>query len=89
VLDGFAETAGQIGLRARALGLRHRVDAYGHALTCIDVGETPPDQRSPLSTFSEEERRLSLRELWRRFAYARSAPMPNRFQGQSSTKVLA
>jgi hypothetical protein len=71
-----------------AIAAFHRGE-YGHALTCIDVGETPPDQRSPLSTFSEEERRLSLRDLWRRFAYARSAPIPNRFRGQSFTKVLA
>jgi hypothetical protein len=51
-----------------------RYGEYGHALICIHIGETPPDQRSPLSTFTEEERRLSLHDLWRRFVYARSAP---------------
>jgi hypothetical protein len=49
-----------------AIAAFHRGD-FEHALTCIDLGETPPDQRSPLSTFSKEERRLSLRDLWQRF----------------------
>src|SRR6266853_2782425 len=42
-----------------AIAAFHRGE-HEHALTCIVVGETPPDQRSPLSTFTEEERGLSL-----------------------------
>jgi hypothetical protein len=49
-----------------AIAAFHRGE-FEHALTCIDLGETPPDQRSPLPTFTEEERRLSLHDLWQRF----------------------
>ena len=49
-----------------AIAAFHRGE-FGHALTCIDLGETPPDQRSPLSTFTKEEKRLSLHDLWQRF----------------------
>jgi hypothetical protein len=47
-----------------------------HALTCIALGETPPDQRSPLSTFTKEERRLSLHDLWQRFICCFSTSIP-------------
>jgi hypothetical protein len=53
-------------------------------LTYIDLGETSPDQRSPLWTFSEEERRLSLRDLWRRLVYPCSAPYTSVFQINAS-----
>ena len=59
---------------------------HGHALTCNVVGETPPDQRSPLSTFTEGERGLSLRDLWRRFACARSVPVSDHFLDHLSPK---
>ena len=49
-----------------AIAAFHR-GAFEHALTCIDLGETPPNQRSPLSTFTKEEIRLSLHDLWQRF----------------------
>ena len=49
-----------------AIAAFHR-GKFEHALTCIDLGETPPDQRSPLPTFTEEERRLSLHDLWQGF----------------------
>jgi hypothetical protein len=68
-----------------AIAAFHRGE-YEHALTCIDVGETPPDQRSPLSTFTEEERGLSLRDLWRRFACACSVPVSDHFLGHLSPK---
>jgi hypothetical protein len=71
-----------------AIAAFHRGE-YEHSLTCIDVGETPPDQRSPLTTFTEEERKLSLRDLWRRFAWARPVPVSNHFLGQSFTRVSA
>jgi hypothetical protein len=71
-----------------AIAAFHRGE-HEHALTCIVVGETPPDQRSPLSTFTEEERGLSLRDLWRRLACARSVPVSDHFLVHLSPKVLA
>jgi hypothetical protein len=68
-----------------AIAAFHRGE-HEHALTCIVVGETPPDQRSPLSTFTEEERGLSLRDLWRRFACARSVPVSDHFLVHLSPK---
>jgi hypothetical protein len=39
-----------------------------------------------LSTFTEEERGLSLRDLWRRFACARSVPVSDHFLVHLSPK---
>ncbi len=61
-----APDEGQKAAANDAIAAFHRGE-FEHALTCIDLGETPPDQRSPLSTFTKEERRLSLHDLWQRF----------------------
>jgi hypothetical protein len=46
---------------------------YGYALTCICAGESVRPQRSAPSPVLDAKAHLSLRDLWHRFACARSA----------------
>ena len=60
---------------------------YGQALACIDVGETPANER-PLMTFTDEERKLSLRQLWQCFG-ACSTPVADRRGHQPPATIAA